>query len=133
MKYLLFLFLLSSLNCFSQETEISEAAQFEDTIIALPVVAPEFPGGVRKMVEFIQNNFNHPICSVGNEVTGIIWISCVIEKNGSLTNLKIEKGLHEVFDEEAMRVIKSMPKWKPGEDESGNVKRMKYYIPIKIK
>jgi len=47
--------------------------------------------------------------------------------------MKIEKGLFEDYDKEAIRIVRLMPKWKPGEDQSGNVKRMKYYIRIKIK
>lgn len=121
MKYLLFLFLLSSVNSFGQD------------VYEVPYVSPEFPGGPSAMAQFIQENFKYPICSIGDEVVGTIWISCMIEKDGTLTNVKIAKGLSDLFDREAVRVIKSMPNWKPGEDLNGDVDRIEYHIPIKIK
>jgi len=132
MKYLLYLLVFSSVNGFTQEIECPDF-QSKNTLIAVPVVSPEFPGGVRKMAEFIQENFNYPSVEIANKIQGTIWVSCVIEIDGSLTYVKIEKGLSNIFDKEAIRVIHLMPKWKPGEDQDGNIKGMKYYIPIKIK
>mgnify|MGYP000586719502 CR=1 FL=1 len=131
MKYILFLFLLSSVNSFGQENKGGNSKR-EDGVIAVSVVMPEFPGGVIKMNEFIAANYVYPKVETNPKIRGTIWVSCYIEIDGLVTTIKIEKGLSILLDKEAIKVIRLMPKWKPGEDLNGNVKRMKYYIPIKI-
>jgi protein TonB len=121
MKYLLFLFLFSSVNSFGQD------------VYEVPYISPEFPGGNTKMNEFIAANYAYPKVERESKITGIIWVSCFIEIDGSLTDIKIERGLSNLLDEEAVRVIGLMPKWKPGKEVNGKIERVKYNIPIKIK
>ncbi|MCH8903202.1 MAG: energy transducer TonB [Bacteroidetes bacterium] len=71
---------------------------------------PEFPGGDEKYVEFIQSNYKH----TGECVEGSIYFNFIVLPDGGITNIKILKGVCKSCDEEAVRVIKSMPKWKPG-------------------
>jgi TonB family protein len=78
--------------------------------------------------DYIYNhNLMWPIPQMDAE--GTVLISFVIKKDGSVNNVKIEKGLHPAFDEEAKRVIESMPDWEPGEINSNKVD-VKFYIPI---
>jgi len=132
MNFLFYLLLFSSVHSFGQRNDNNQNLS-KDSIVAVFIVSPEFPGGSGAMVEFIQKNFKHPKILMENKIQGTIWVSCFIEKNGVISEIKIEKGLFDDYDKEAIRVIRLMPKWKPGEDQSGNIKRMKYHIPIKIK
>jgi protein TonB len=75
---------------------------------------PQFPGGVKAMQEFIRENLQYPENARRSNITGTIHIYVVILKDGSITDIKVIRGLQEDLDKEAVRVIKSMPLWKPG-------------------
>jgi TonB family protein len=74
---------------------------------------PEFPGGQTAMNEFILNNINYPEYARENSEQGIIYTQFYIQPDGSLTDIKIRKGVSETLDKEAMRVVRKMPKWTP--------------------
>lgn len=100
----------------------------EEIGIIDPVEAmPEFPGGQDSLRSFIERNNNW---QVGQEtVVGKVYIAFVVEKDGSITNIEMMKGLCLTCDEEATRIVRMMPKWKPG--ESGGVPvRTKMVLPI---
>ena len=75
---------------------------------------PSFPGGDQKLMEYIANNINYPQEARDKGIEGRVFIRMVIEKDGSVSNVKLLRGIGGGCDEEAERVIKSMPKWKPG-------------------
>lgn len=87
----------------------------------------EFPGGMGEFYKFISKNFRYP--AKGAEVQGRVFISFIVEKNGSLTNFKVLRGLGNSLDEEAIRILKLSPKWKPGR-HNGTVVRQLYTVPI---
>ena len=94
-------------------------------------VYPKFPGGPEKMFEFIAYNLRWP----GDDdscIQGRVVVSFIVEKDGSLTDVKVIKSLDPAFDKEAVRVVKSMPKWEPGMWR-GKPARVKYCIPIKFR
>ena len=94
-------------------------------------VYPKFPGGPEKMFEFIADNLRWPEDD-GSCIQGRVIISFIVEKDGSLTDVKVEKGVDPSFDKEAVRVVKTMPKWEPGMWR-GKPTRVKYCIPIRFR
>jgi TonB family protein len=92
---------------------------------------PKFPGGPEKMFEFIADNLRWPEDD-GSCIQGRVIISFIVEKDGSLSDIKVAKSLDPLFDEEAVRVVKSMPKWEPGM-WNGKPARVNYSIPIRFR
>ena len=92
---------------------------------------PKYPGGTEKMFEFIADNLRWP----GDDdscIQGRVVVSFIVEKDGSLTDVKVIKSVDPAFDKEAIRVVKSMPKWEPGMWR-GKPARVHYCIPIKFR
>ncbi len=94
-------------------------------------VKPEFPGGNDKFVTFFSKNFQYSDEMKEAELKGRIFISFIVEQDGSITNIKIIRGLGFGTDVEALRIIKRMPKWNPGE-QNGKKVRCSYTVPITI-
>ncbi|WP_288507416.1 energy transducer TonB [Bacteroides nordii] len=91
---------------------------------------PEFPGGNTALMSFIQQNIQYPdpdIC-----ITGKVIVQFIISTDGNITNAKIVRGVHPKFDKEALRVVKLMPKWKPG-TQKGKPVAMEYTIPVSFR
>ncbi|MBR4468667.1 MAG: TonB family protein [Bacteroidales bacterium] len=93
---------------------------------------PEFPGGVEALMDFVAKNVVYPQEAMDKEISGRVYVSFVIEKDGSVNEVKVMKGIGGGCDEEAVRVIKAMPKWKPGKQE-GKPVRVSYMMPIVFK
>ena len=94
-------------------------------------VLPEFPGGNAKLFSFISKNFEYSEDMKENELKGRVIVSFVVEKDGSLTDLKVVRAIGYGTDREAIRVFKKMPRWNPGE-QNGKKVRCSYTIPIMI-
>ncbi|MCJ0742018.1 energy transducer TonB [Pedobacter montanisoli] len=92
---------------------------------------PSFPGGIAKFYDFLGKNIKYPEAALQNKTQGNVFLSFVVEKDGSLTDIKVEKGLGNGTDEEAVRVLKLSKKWNPGQIEQKPV-RTKYNIPIRF-
>lgn len=75
---------------------------------------PEFPGGESDLYKFLQNNINYPRFSKEAGITGVVYVEFIVDVDGSLTNIKIAKGVSSDIDQEALRIVKKMPKWIPG-------------------
>ncbi len=90
-------------------------------------VYPKFPGGPEKMFEFINENLRWPDTEA--DVIGRVVVAFTVEKDGSLSDIKVVKSLDPLFDKEAVRLVKSMPKWKPGMD-NGEPIRIRYSVPV---
>ncbi len=90
--------------------------------------APQFPGGKEALMTFIKKNLRYPlagdVCFAGR-----VFVSFVVEKNGSITNVEVERGIDPAVDKEAVRLVKSMPKWKPG-IQKGEAVRCRSLLPI---
>jgi TonB family protein len=91
---------------------------------------PKYPGGTEKMFEFIADNLRWPDDDAC--IQGRVVVSFIVEKDGSLTDVKVIKSVDPAFDKEAIRVVKSMPKWEPGMYR-GKPARVKYCIPISFR
>lgn len=87
---------------------------------------PVFPGNVQK---WVAQNVKYPQIAVENGIEGKVYIQFVIEKDGSVSNITVVRGVDAMIDKEAVRVISSMPKWQPGK-QRGKAVRVSYTIPI---
>ena len=93
---------------------------------------PEFPGGMEAMMDYVAKNVKYPQEAMEKEISGRVFVSFIVEKDGSVNEVKIMKGVGGGCDEEAVRVVKAMPKWKPGKQE-GKPVRVNYTLPITFK
>ena len=106
------------------EEEVFDKDYFEEM--------PEFPGGMEKLIQFIEENTHLPKCVTDGKVQGRSVIEMVVEKDGTLSDFKVVRSLHKDCDAEAIRVLKTMPKWKPGK-VCGKPIRVKYTVPVQFK
>jgi len=90
---------------------------------------PKFPGGDLGLMKYIQKNVKYPPIAKEYNVTGKVYISFVVDKSGSVTNVKVVRGVDKNLDAEAVRVIKSLPKYKPGK-QRGRPVRVQFTVPI---
>ncbi len=100
-----------------------------DSVFQVVDVMPEFPGGVNALISHVGQNVIYPAEAMEKEIQGRVFVGFVVEKDGSISNVKVLKGIGSGCDEEAVRVISSMPKWKPGKLK-GKPVRVSYQIPI---
>jgi len=90
---------------------------------------PSFNGGIDKFYKYLQNNIRYPAVAKENNVQGKVFVTFVVEKDGSLTDIKVVRGIGSGCDEEAMRVLRNSPKWKAG-IQNGRPVRVQYTMPI---
>jgi periplasmic protein TonB len=95
-------------------------------------VEPEFPGGMTALYNFIKKNIHYPTEAKELGIQGKVYVQFVIWKDGSIGDVKVMRGLGNGLDEEARRVIKIMPKWKPGQ-QNGKPVNMRYILPVSFK
>ena len=93
---------------------------------------PKFPGGDLGLMKYIQKNVKYPPIAKEYNITGKVYISFVVDKSGSVTNVKVVRGVDENLDAEAVRVIKSLPKYKPGK-QRGKPVRVMFTTPINFR
>ncbi|MFT5885502.1 MAG: protein TonB [Arcticibacterium sp.] len=101
----------------------------EEQIFTAVEQAPEFPGGVKEMYNFINSKIKYPPAAQRANISGRVFVKFVVEKDGSIGKIDILKGIGFGCDEEAERVIKSMPKWNPGRQNGKNV-RVFFTMPV---
>ena len=90
---------------------------------------PDFPGGPAELMKYLSTNVKYPEEAYSKGIEGRVILTFIVEKDGSISNVKVIKSVSEEIDAEAIRVIESMPKWKPG-TQSGKAVRVKYTIPV---
>ena len=101
----------------------------EEKVEDFPDVEAEFPGGAAAMMKWINDNINYPETSIEMNEQGRVFLQFVVEKDGSITNVKVDRGVSIDLDREAKRVIRKMPKWKAGETK-GRAVRARCRLPI---
>jgi periplasmic protein TonB len=92
---------------------------------------PAFPGGDADMVHFLKNNLTYPLEAKEANITGTVYLGFIVERDGSISGLRILRGIGGGCDEEALRVVHMMPKWKPGRQQGHEV-RVQFTLPIKF-
>ncbi|MBV8390031.1 MAG: energy transducer TonB [Mucilaginibacter sp.] len=90
---------------------------------------PTFPGGIEKFYNFLQSNIRYPVAAFKNKVQGRVFISFIVERDGSLSDVRVVRGIGSGCDEEAARVISISPRWKSG-IQNGRPVRVAYTIPV---
>jgi protein TonB len=108
-----------------------EKAVEEQQIFLVVEEMPSYPGGEQEMYRFISQNIEYPRMAKESGISGRVFVTFVVEKDGSVTDVKVLRGIGGGCDEEAIRVIKSMPKWKAGK-QRGKAVRVQYRMPIKF-
>lgn len=101
----------------------------DDDVLMVVEDMPEFLGGFQALLDYLRDNVKYPEACRKDSIQGRVIITFVVEKDGSICGAEVVKRVHDQLDAEALRVINSMPKWKPG-TQRGKVVRIKYTIPV---
>ena len=104
----------------------------ETKIFTVVEQMPMFPGGEGALVGYLRDNIHYPTVAAENGVQGRVVVGFVVERDGSITDVNILRGVDPSLDREAMRVVKSMPKWTPGK-QNGSAVRVKYQVPVSFR
>ena len=90
---------------------------------------PHFPGGAAALQAFLSSNTKYPVVAQENGVQGRVIVSFVVERDGSITDVRVVRSVDPSLDREASRVVRSMPRWSPGK-QNGSAVRVKYNVPV---
>jgi len=90
---------------------------------------PSFPGGPSALFEYLSKNIKYPVVAEENGIQGRVIVTFVVERDGSITDVRVVKSVDPSLDKEAQRVVKSMPRWIPGK-QNGSAVRVKYTVPV---
>ena len=101
----------------------------EEPLHPLPQVRAEFPGGTDALRAFLAENCHYPKEAKEKQQQGVVLLEFVVEEDGTISTVTVLRGVCEALDEEAIRVVKAMPKWKPGEN-NGQPCRSYFQLPI---
>ncbi len=112
-----------------EEEEIIIEEEEEEEFFMVVENMPEFPGGDLGLMKYIQKNVRYPAIAKEYNITGKVYVSFIVDKTGSVTNVKIVRGVDKNLDAEALRVVKSLPKYTPGR-QMGRPVRVMFTIPI---
>lgn len=104
----------------------------EETPFVVVEKMPEFPGGMKALQEFLAKNTRYPSAANETGIQGTVYLYFVVEKDGSISNIKTLRGIGGGCNEEAERVLSLMPKWKPG-NQFGKPVRVSYNVPVIFK
>lgn len=112
--------------------DIEEEEDFDDDEIFVGVESqPSFPGGDIARIRFLYENIQYPAMAKETGIQGRVYITFVVERDGSITDVRLLKGIGGGCDEESIRVVKAMPKWIPGKQRERPV-RVQFVLPIKF-
>jgi len=106
-----------------------EREEEEEEIFVVVENQPEFPGGQAAMMKFLSENIKYPVIAQENGIQGHVICNFVVERDGSITDVQVVRGVDPSLDKEAVRVIQSMPKWKPGM-QRGKPVRVRFTLPV---
>ena len=90
---------------------------------------PQFPGGNAALFEYLSKHIKYPVIAEENGIQGRVIVTFVVERDGSITDVKVVKSVDPSLDKEAQRVVKGMPRWIPGK-QNGSAVRVKYTVPV---
>ena len=104
----------------------------EEEIFMVVEDAPEFPGGVQALLDYLRKNIKYPQICRENNIQGRVLVSFVVNKDGAIVDPQVVKSVNPSLDKEALRVISGMPNWKPG-SQRGKPVRVKYTVPVNFR
>ncbi len=108
------------------EEEEEESAQQIFTVVE---EMPEFPGGMNELLKYLAKSIKYPVIAQENGIQGRVICAFVVNRDGSIVDAEVLRGVDPSLDKEALRVINAMPKWKPGK-QRGKPVRVKYTVPV---
>ena len=112
--------------------EMEEEEEFEEErIFELVEAMPEYPGGDLARQQFLNNNIRYPTMARESGIQGMVYVTFVVERDGSVTDVRVLRGIGGGCDEEAVRVVRNMPKWIPGRQRNKPV-RVQFNLPIRF-
>lgn len=111
--------------------EMEEEEINETEIFTVVESMPEFPGGEAELYKYLSKNIVYPTMAQESGVQGRVYVTFVVETDGSITDIKILRGIGGGCDEEAVRVVRSMPRWNPGK-QRGQPVRVQYNLPVRF-
>ncbi len=103
----------------------------EQEIFTVVESMPEFPGGPQAMMEYIARNIRYPAMARESGIQGRVFVNFVVERDGSVTNVRVLRGIGGGCDEEAIRVVEAMPNWTPGR-QRGQAVRVSFNLPVRF-
>lgn len=109
-----------------------EKVEIEEEIFIFVEENPEYTGGVEAMYKYLGENIKYPQLARENNIEGKVYVQFVVEKDGSITNVKVMRDIGGGCGQEAVRVVKAMPKWKPGK-QRGKAVRAQFSLPVSFK
>ena len=104
----------------------------ETKIFTVVEQMPMFPGGDPALMRYLSTNIHYPTVAAENGVQGRVVVGFVVERDGSITDVNVLRSVDPSLDREAMRVVKSMPRWQPGK-QNGSAVRVKYQVPVSFR
>ncbi|NPA35383.1 MAG: M56 family metallopeptidase [Chlorobi bacterium] len=107
----------------------NDSTEKEEPVFFVVDEMPEFPGGEKELHRYIATSVNYPEIARKKGIQGRVYVSFIVSKTGEVKNVKLARGVDKVLDEEAMRVVKEMPDWKPGKQRGENV-NVSFTVPI---
>ena len=140
-KYALFaipafaLLLAGNISCSSEASkkdEVKENATTTEEAFMVVEQMPEFPGGIQELMSFLSKNIKYPASAMESNIQGRVIVQFIVEKDGTPTEFNVIRSVDPTLDAEALRVMKEMPKWKPGM-QKGQAVRVKYTVPVSFK
>lgn len=100
-----------------------------DEIFVFVEEMPEFPGGDLALRKYLTNAVKYPVIAQENGIQGKVYVSFIIDESGYITNIELMRGIDSSLDNEALRVVRTLPKWKPGK-QAGKAVKVRYSVPI---
>ena len=117
----------------AKEVVVDEKPKEEETkVFDVVEQMPSFPGGDAELMKFLHDHMKYPAVAEENGIQGRVICTFVVERDGSITEVKVIKSVDPSLDKEAIRVLKSMPKWIPGK-QNGSAVRVKYTVPVNFR
>jgi len=113
-------------------TDAGVEAPRSDEPLVFAEQMPEFPGGDDALMAYLQRNIKYPAFALENEIEGVVMVNFVVNSDGSISKVNVTKGIKGGCDEEASRVVRNMPKWKPGK-QGGQPVPVYFDVPVNFK
>lgn len=113
----------------SKTIPVEVSVDGEEEVFLIVENMPEFPGGDMEMRKFIALNIKYPEEAKAKKIQGKVFVQFIVDKNGDVVNPKVARGVDPILDKEAIRVVQSLPKWKPG-SQGGKAVNVSYTVPI---
>ena len=129
MKKMILLSMMAVLGLMTANAQKTVISQSNQSVYDQVEQMPEFPGGMPAMIEFLQTNIKYPKDAIKQDVGGRVMVMFVVETDGSISNVRVARKVFPSLDKEAVRVVKAMPKWKPGK-EKGRAVRVNFTLPV---